>query len=98
MSGRDAGSSFGDRENLLASGAPATFGSYNDGKGKLMDLDEELEAMLGSVTAPAHFTSAVRSRIRPYHVTKLPEILDLIGWAGVLAATFVLLVHFIPLS
>jgi hypothetical protein len=62
-----------------------------------MDLDEELEAMLGGVRAPAHFSAAVRSRIRPYRVTKLPEILDLIGWSGVLAATFVLLVHFIPL-
>jgi hypothetical protein len=63
-----------------------------------MDLDEQLEAMLSGVMAPPNFASVVRSRIRPYRVSKLPEILDLIGWAGVLAAMFVLLVHFVPLS
>jgi hypothetical protein len=62
-----------------------------------MDLDRQLEAMLGGVHAPANFASVVRSRIQPYRVTKLPEILDLIGWAGVLAAVFVLLVRFVPL-
>lgn len=63
-----------------------------------MDLDQELESLLGGINAPPDFASVVRSRIRPYRVTKLPEILDLIGCAGVLAAMFVLAVHFIPLA
>lgn len=62
-----------------------------------MDLDEELASLLGGVTAPEHFASLVRARIRPYRVTKLPEILDWIGWAGVLAAMLMLLVRFVPL-
>jgi hypothetical protein len=62
-----------------------------------MDLDEQLEAMLSGITVPHGFASAVRSRIKPYRVTKLPEVLDLIGWAGVLAAMFVLVLHFAPL-
>ena len=63
-----------------------------------MDLDEQLETMLGGVTAPANFAASVRSRIRPYRVTKLPEVLDLIGCAGILAALFVLMVRFVPLA
>jgi hypothetical protein len=63
----------------------------------LREIDDQLESMLSGVRAPAHFASAVRARVQPYRVTKLPEILDLIGWAGVLAAMFVLAVRFVQL-
>ncbi len=48
-------------------------------------VDEELDAALAGVKTPVHFAAAVRRRIRTSRVSPLPEILDAIGWAAVLA-------------
>ncbi len=50
----------------------------------LAKLDEELQAALSGLTAPAHFAESVRLRAARERLTRLPEILDWIGWAAVL--------------
>lgn len=60
-----------------------------DQEQSLRELDEQLEALLGGVCAPVRFGASVRSRVQIHRVTKLPEILDFIGWTGVLAALFI---------
>jgi hypothetical protein len=61
-------------------------------------IDDELEATLGGITAPPHFADAVRRRVRETRISPLPEILDSIGWAAVLAIVFVLLLSLAPLA
>jgi len=59
-------------------------------------IEDELDAALSGISAPAHFAPAVLKRIRDRRPSGLPEILDFIGWAAVLVAAFVLLVWFVP--
>jgi hypothetical protein len=61
-------------------------------------IDEELGAALAGVAAPPHFAAAVRLRIRARRVSPLPEILDSIGWAAVLAIVFALLLWLAPMA
>ena len=67
----------------------------------LADVDGAFEAAFAGVSAPPGMAAAVRARAarelplrRP---SMLPEILDLIGWAAVLALAAVLLPRFLPL-
>lgn len=64
----------------------------------LAHVDATLDSAFGSVYAPPDLEAAVRERIarlrgqsRP---SVLPEILDLIGWAAVLAAAAVAVPYF----
>jgi hypothetical protein len=60
-------------------------------------VDEELERALAGVAAPPHFADAVRRRVRADRVSPLPEILDSIGWAAVLAIVFALSLWLVPM-
>ena len=65
----------------------------------LADVDGAFEAAFAGVTAPPGMAAAVRARVarelrKP---SPLPEILDCIGWAAVLALAAVLLHRFLPL-
>ena len=67
----------------------------------LADVDGAFEAAFAGVSAPPGMAAAVRARVawevpvrRP---SPLPEILDFIGWAAVLALAVVLLPRFLPL-
>jgi hypothetical protein len=62
----------------------------------LRRVDEELDAMFAGVAAPPHFAPALLRRVREPRVTRLPEILDSIGWAAVLAIIFVVLLRLAP--
>ena len=64
----------------------------------LRTIDEELEAALAGVAAPPQFADAGRRRVRAGRVSPLPEILDSIGWAAVLAIVFELLVWLAPMA
>jgi hypothetical protein len=59
-------------------------------------IDEELAGALAGVAAPPHFAAAVRMRVRARRISPLPEILDSIGWAAVLAIVFALLLWLAP--
>ena len=67
----------------------------------LADVDATLEAAFAGISAPPGMAASVRARAaRELHVRRpspLPEILDLIGWAAVLALAAVLLPRFLPL-
>ena len=67
----------------------------------LADVDATFEAAFAGVSAPPGLAAVVRARVarelplrRP---SPLPEILDFIGWAAVLALAVVLLPRFLPL-
>lgn len=63
----------------------------------LADVDSAFEAAFADVSAPQGLAAAVRARvagkirIRPPSI--LPEVLDFIGWAAVLALAAVMLPH-----
>jgi hypothetical protein len=67
----------------------------------LTDVDAAFEAAFAGVSAPPGMAAVVRARMaRELPLRKpspLPEILDLIGWAAVLALAAVLLPRFLPL-
>ena len=76
---------------------------FNGGEWSMSDrerafrmIDEELDAALAHITAPPDFAANVLRRARGPSLTRLPEILDLIGFIGVLAVVFVLLIWFAP--
>lgn len=57
-------------------------------------VDEELTRAFAGTRAPARLASAVMNRVRVPAPTRLPELLDAIGWIGVLtfAASFTVFV------
>jgi predicted anti-sigma-YlaC factor YlaD len=66
----------------------------------LADVDAAFEAAFADVSAPPDMAAAVRARVArelPLRPSPLPEILDFIGWAAVLALAVVLLPRFLPL-
>ena len=67
----------------------------------LAEVDAALETAFAGVVAPPGLAAAVRARVaREFSLRRpspLPEILDFIGWAAVLALAAVLLPHFLPL-
>jgi hypothetical protein len=68
----------------------------SDEERALRIIDEELDTALAHVTAPPGFTAKVLRRAREPRVTRLPEILDLIGFIALLAVLFTLLIWFAP--
>ena len=50
-------------------------------------LDQELERAFGGVKAPATLAASVMRRVRTPEPTRLPELLDVIGWMGILSLT-----------
>ena len=67
----------------------------------LTDAEAILETALAGVSAPPRLAAAARMRIAEERRRKgpsiLPELLDLIGWASVLALAAVLFPRFWPL-
>jgi hypothetical protein len=65
----------------------------------LADVDATFEAAFAGVSAPPGMAAAVRARVAltpPFRrPSPLPEILDMIGWAAVLALATVLLPRFL---
>ena len=65
----------------------------------LADVDASLETAFRGITAPPDFAAAVRRRIAREEVRRpslVPEVLDLIGWAALLALVAVLAQRFLP--
>ena len=64
------------------------------------EVDERFDAAFAGICAPKDLASAVHDRIArelPVRVPSLlPEILDLIGWAAVLALTAIVIPRFLP--
>jgi len=67
----------------------------------LADVDAVFEAAFADVSAPPGMAAAVRARVTRElplrEPSPLPEILDVVGWAAVLALAAVLLPRFLPL-
>jgi len=67
----------------------------------LADVDATLDAAFAGVAAPPSLAASVRMRVaresQARRPSVLPEVLDFIGWAAVLALAAVLLPRFLPL-
>ncbi len=67
----------------------------------LADVDATFDAAFAGISAPPSLAAAVRARMaREFSVRRtslLPEVLDFIGWAAVLALAAILLPRFLPL-
>jgi hypothetical protein len=67
----------------------------------LADVDAALDAAFAGISAPPSLAAAVRARTaHEFPVRRpslLPEVLDFIGWAAVLALAAILLPRFLPL-
>jgi hypothetical protein len=48
------------------------------------EIDEELTRAFAGTSAPPRLASSVMNRVRVPAPTRLPELLDAIGWIGVL--------------
>ncbi len=62
----------------------------------LQAIDDELGAALSGVCAPRNLAANVLRRVRQPRVTRIPELLDFIGWAAVLAIAFIVLLWLTP--
>ena len=66
----------------------------------LEDVDATFQAAFAGVAAPPGFQAAVRSRVareaRLHAPSLVPEILDFIGWAAVLALAAILFPRVLP--
>lgn len=49
------------------------------------DLDEQLTRAFAGISAPPRLASSVMRRVRTPAPTRLPEVLDAIGWMGILS-------------
>ena len=67
----------------------------------LADVDAALETAFAGITAPPGLAAAVRARVSrevPLRAPSvMPEVLDFIGWAAVLALAVALWPRFLPL-
>ena len=67
----------------------------------LADVDATLDGALAGISAPPSLAAAVRARrTHEFPVRRpsvLPEVLDFIGWAAVLALAAVLVPRFLPI-
>ena len=50
-----------------------------------VDIDEQLMRAFAGTSAPASLASSVINRVRMPTPTRLPELLDAIGWIGALS-------------
>lgn len=48
-------------------------------------IDEELTRAFAGISAPPSLASSVMNRVRMPAPTRLPEILDAIGWMGIVS-------------
>jgi hypothetical protein len=66
----------------------------------LAEVDATLEAAYGAISAPPSVAAAVRSRIAAQQAVRrlpiLPDVLDFIGWAALLALVAVMAQRFLP--
>ena len=60
------------------------------------DVDATLEGAFAGVSAPPELAASVRRLGTAREPSVVPEVLDLIGWAAVLALAAVLLPRFLP--
>lgn len=67
----------------------------------LAEVDSTLEAAFGSISAPPGLAAAARFRIAAEQALRkpslIPEILDFIGWAAILALVAVIAQRYLPL-
>jgi hypothetical protein len=49
------------------------------------DIDEQLAQAFSGISAPARLAFSVMHRVRTPAPTRLPEVLDAIGWMGILS-------------
>ena len=70
----------------------------SDEEQTLRIIDDELDAALAGLSAPPGFVAAVRRRAAKSRVSPLPEVLDSIGLAAVLAVVFALLLWLAPMA
>jgi hypothetical protein len=67
----------------------------------LTDVDATLEAAFAGISAPPSLAAAVRARVArevpARQLSLVPEVLDFIGWAAVLAMAAILAPRFWPL-
>lgn len=67
----------------------------------LVEVDTALESAFANITAPPGLAATVRARVShelPLRgPSMMPEVLDFIGWAAVLAIAAFLLPRFLPL-
>jgi hypothetical protein len=49
------------------------------------ELDEELTRAFAGTRAPAHLAFSILRRVRTPAPPRLPEVLDAIGWMGILS-------------
>lgn len=61
-------------------------------------VDQELDLALRGLTAPPHLASVVLHRVQRERLSRLPEILDFIGWAAILAVVMILLSKLTPIN
>ncbi len=91
-------------EELLLEGTDG-HAAHCEGCRALLDawhyVDATLNTTLAPICAPPGMAPAVRARVsreQPVRAPSLiPEILDLIGWAAVLAAAAIVIPRFLPL-
>ena len=62
----------------------------------MQSVEDQLDAALAGITAPPSLAPAVLRRVRQPAVSKLPEILDSIGWLAVLLIALALLLPLAP--
>ncbi len=62
----------------------------------LQAIDDELDAALSGASAPGNLAANVLRRVRQPRVTRIPELLDFIGWCAVLAIALVLMLWLTP--
>lgn len=60
-------------------------------------VDGQLDAVLSGLKAPPHLTEAVLRRVRERRVSRLPEILDSIGWVAILAVVLTACLIYTPI-
>ncbi len=51
----------------------------------LRNVDEQLTRAFAGTSAPTSLASSVMNRVRVPAPTRLPEVLDAIGWMGILS-------------
>jgi hypothetical protein len=59
--------------------------AFDEFEGIDSSIDDDLTRAFAGISAPASLTSSVMRQVRTPPPTRLPEILDAIGWMGVLS-------------
>lgn len=59
-------------------------------------VEQDLDAALAGITAPVSLAPAVLRTVRERRLSRLPEILDSIGWVAILIIALVVVAPFAP--